>query len=222
MSLDSLPVTRHTLLFLKLIKRSNELQPSLKDFFISMKTKAWTLLEMLMVMALLLCLAVLTFPTWHGLQKKILTHGSTDLLLSGLEEARTTAIQHHLETWVIFQHRSEGFGDRFCTVQKPEDENNSSVTHWETLPAGVVFNLEPKTLMSVSPPEEIIRALPEYVPGESMVLGSLCYNSQGAIVQPAVGGDQLLLELTNTSKNQMASDQIVFSHLTGRAILLHH
>ena len=200
----------------------NCLRPTTYKLQSTASLHAWTLIEMLMVITLLLCLAALTFPSWHGLQKKMLAHGSADLLLSSLEEARTTALQHHLETWVIFQHRTESIGDRFCIFQKPEDEKSSPAVHWVALSSGVIFNLTPKTIMSEALPAEVIRVLPEYVAEENVGLGAICYNGQGSIVQPAEGDDQLLLELTSTSKNKTLSEPIVFSRLTGRAMLLHH
>lgn len=177
---------------------------------------AWSLLEMLVVMALFVCFAALSLSSWQNFQKSISLHHSADLLINTLEEARATALQYRTDTWVVFQHRSAALGDRYGFFKKPEDRPGKCIPQWVKLPPGITLQLA----VDESPSDELIQMLPEYDAAENDDLRALCYNSQGVIVFPAHGENQLFLELMRTSKKKVVSEQIILSRLTGRARVL--
>lgn len=176
--------------------------------------RAFTLLEMMIVIALLGILAIVLLPSWKGLSRATSLRGTTTLLLSSFEEARLNAIQHHTETWVLFQHTADY--DRYCTLQRGEDEKMQLLTSWIRLPTGITFDTTSESIMTVPPSLKMMEMLSERpLQGEGM-LGLLSYNGQGGILFPDT---HLLLALTTQSQKIILRSEIIFSPTTGRALL---
>ena len=189
--------------------------------------KGFTLLELLVTLTLITCIALLTLPAWHLLQEREARHGSMALLLGSLEQARTAAVQEHGDTWGIFRHHKTSTHDSFRLLQQTEEGSIKPLTPWVNLPEHITFLLTPKTIMSESPPSMLIQALhnlsPEEIFKETDRLGSLQYNTQGVIISPPQGGNELILNFstslhdTSGSQKKASFDTIIFSRLTGRA-----
>ncbi len=180
---------------------------------------AFTLLEILITLALLVFLAALFFPSSKGLGRATTLSGTDTLLLTSFEQARLAAIQEHAETWVIFQHREPSASDRFCTLQETEDKTMKLLMPWTSLPPGVSFEGDSKSIPITALSEKIRTFLMTLSQGSLQgdeTLGGLHYNTQGAIVSSATGTQNLHLDLVTTTK-QVIHDRISFSPLTGRA-----
>ncbi|MBX9743079.1 MAG: prepilin-type N-terminal cleavage/methylation domain-containing protein [Chthoniobacterales bacterium] len=175
----------------------------------------FTLLEMVIVLALLTLLATLFFPSWKGLFRSTTTANTTALLLGSFEEARLSALQKHAQTWIVFQHRSQG--DRCCSLQRGKDGVLHPLGPWFSLPSNMALELAAESIMTVTPPSEIIQTLSEDASQEECKWGAFCYNAQGAITFPSAASHPLHLDLVTTSLQPAIHDQIFFSPLTGRA-----
>ncbi|MBX9578443.1 MAG: type II secretion system GspH family protein [Chthoniobacterales bacterium] len=172
---------------------------------------AWTLLEMLVVLAVIAVLSALTFPAEQAWKQKSVQRSSLSLLLRSCEEARSRAITQRLTTWLILQHPTSG-KDSFVLLQETENGDTSLITAWKELPKDVRFIFLPPT--STSLPTTFLEKLPQNLRVRSNQLSGIAWNSEGSIVEPSKVST---LSLLTTSNKKIG--QILFLRNSGRALL---
>ena len=172
---------------------------------------AWTLLELLVVLALIATLSVLIFPAERAWQHQIVQRASLSLLLRSCEEARSTAMAQRLTTWLLLQHPTSG-KDSFALLQEKENGDTCLITSWKELPKDVHFSLLPPT--STSLPESLRAKLPQDLRSTTDHLSGIAWNSEGSIVAPA---EVSTLNLLTPSNKKIG--QIIFLKNSGRVLL---
>lgn len=178
--------------------------------------RGFTLLETVIALALIVCCMALLFPSWKGLFQSTTTASATTLLLTSFEEARLNALQKHAETWIVFQHCSQG--DRYCSLQRGENGIFHLLRPWLSLPSSMAWEITPESIIMAPPPSEVLDALSENTSKAEGNWGALCYNTSGAIVFPASENHFLHLDLSTKVHQRIIHEQILFSPLTGRAL----
>jgi len=172
---------------------------------------AWTLLELLVVLAIIAGLALLIVPAEQLFQYHLTQRTSLALLLQYCEEGRVIATRQRLTTWLLLQHPNSG-RDSFALLEEREDGSTSLLSSWRELPRELHFVLQPEGSSSL--PETL--QLPQNISLSADHLSGIAWNSEGAI---ANASENLTLILVTISNRKIG--QILFLKNSGRVVLGH-
>jgi prepilin-type N-terminal cleavage/methylation domain-containing protein len=171
---------------------------------------AWTLLELLVVLALIALLSLFVFSAEQASQRQLLQRPLVSLLLQSSEEARSRAMEQRLTTWLILQHGTSG-KDSFALFQEQENGELCLIASWKELPKDIHVVLLP--LGNNTLPESL--KLPPNLCAIKTQLSGIAWNHQGNIIAPSE--IPTLNLLTNSNKK---IGQILFLKNSGRAHLV--
>lgn len=109
------------------------------------RTSAFTLVELLTVMAIIVALASATVPAMRGLLDGVNVMGAADVAEAELVLARQTAVSRNLPTEVRFYKLNDGTGDawRIMGVVIPASASGQAADEWVTngkqLPGNIIM-----------------------------------------------------------------------------------
>ena len=178
-------------------------------------TLAFSLLEILVTVTLIVALVLLMVPCWGMITRSRSKQAATNLVMGSMEQARHAAIAQKFDLWVVFQHRQPPALDSFRLVSR-QGSIIIPVNAWQNLPAGVSFHPGSGSLMQDPPPANVLSSSLDglNVP-EGTSFGSLMFLGSGRVGIPLPGGAPLVLKLDSLSSSIPA--EILISRATGRA-----
>lgn len=187
---------------------------SMKPF--SQRSRGFTLVELLTVMAIMALLVSVSIPALSGMRSTYARAGSVDLVMDTIEQAREAALQSGENTYVILAlSQDSGVSPDALMVAGDQPIGSTSTdplvlyTPWKRLPTNIRFRSSADTLVT--------NALPAAVQSQTSTLPRLngnpvyygfTFNSTGEIVNPiltTVGLDVALYEgIRDSSGNETA------------------
>jgi prepilin-type N-terminal cleavage/methylation domain-containing protein len=179
------------------------------------KLCGFSLLEVLVTLALITLLISLIIPCWGVISRSRARQAATAVVMESLEQARYAAITKKTDVWVIFRH-TEGLNPDALRVLARQASVSSPLTAWQPLPKGTSFYLGEDTLMKERPPEEVLTSsLNGSPPPSKDLFGAIMFQRSARIGVPLFGGNSLVIQLASPSG--IAPGKILLSRATGRA-----
>ena len=203
--------------------------------------RAFTLIEMLVVIGIISILLVALIPAVNSLSKSSGRKAAVSNLLGAFEQARAQAIKDGQATYVVFPIFTSGtqatldrynyksyaiFEDDPATPATPKQ-----LTNWKTLPAGVALRAAGTTpLSSLSDPATLSITLTFGPDNTAKPFKCLKFNSSGEVESPPSnvsiaifegyvnGGLEVITGSKDASGNPLATESINIARLTGRAV----
>jgi prepilin-type N-terminal cleavage/methylation domain-containing protein len=122
------------------------------------KTSAFTLVEMLVVIAIIVSVAVVALPAITSLSKSSSRRTAVSLTMAALDQARTLALGHSTPHYLVFAdadptwpetHRQRAFAV-FEETYDPQNEvyRRQPVSAWTQLPSGIAFKADADTIFA--------------------------------------------------------------------------
>ena len=204
------------------------------------KHRAFSLLELLAVTAILALIAGLLAPALQGLTSPAGRKGAVTIVMNTLEQARVSAIETGREVVVVFWKKNGTDGsqpdeqDAMLILRKNDSEAWEPITRWIKLPRGVLFHgedAESKILYDASGLEAVCDTSIDSLPGNPSknTLGAVHFSPTGAVQLPSTsnglrialtegqrGADQTLI----VNKQKDGGHEIIsLARYTGRATL---
>lgn len=137
---------------------------------------AFSLVELLVVIAVIGILTALSVPAFRGLVGTSGVRGGTDLVLSALDEAQAVALEKGTNTYLAFPSDTQS---RFILLTENGTQFQVLSTRWLKLPTGVQLSANNIAFTSLNPPTN---ALPR-IDGSNAAtpLRAIRYNRFGSI-----------------------------------------
>lgn len=181
-------------------------------------SRAVTLLELLVAMALVAILASLVFPAWRTFSSSRGGKVAAAAVMDSLEQARITAVSAGTEVWVVFRSgKSPDQGS--LRILTRVNTGYLPTGPWRKLPIGVTFRTGPGTLMGERPPADILGAATGPTPPAGKEeFGGVLFNRAGRVILPAPGANKLSLILKGGQASP--SREITLARGTGRAFCM--
>ena len=204
------------------------------------KQRAFSLLELLAVTAILALLAGLLAPALQGLTIPAGRKGAVTIVMNTLEQARVSAIETGREVVVVFWKKNgtdesqPDEQDAMLILRKNDAEAWEPITRWIKLPRGVLFHggdEDSKILSDASGLAEVSDTTIQSLPGKPAKsnLGAVHFSPTGAVQLPSTsnglrialtegqrGADQTLI----VNKQKDGGHEIIsLARYTGRATL---
>lgn len=192
----------------------------------------FSLLELLAVLGIMALLLGISLPSLLALTNQAGRKGAVTLMLNTFEQARASALEKGVNTYVGFAGESfpvESMRLRsFIIFRDSMDEDNTTnrfvpLTKWETLPKGVSFKNVTQSIVKAHAELMTDNSLPKVASGVSIPL--LQYNPTGIIAAPTNANSLRLFLYEGSfqspkdvfqSPNQMYLERISFRRFTGR------
>jgi prepilin-type N-terminal cleavage/methylation domain-containing protein len=180
----------------------------------SKKQRAFSLLELLAVTAILALLAGLLSPALQGLTSPTGRKGAVTIVMNTLEQARVSAIETGGEVVVVFWKKNgtdtsqPDEQDAMLILRKNDADAWEPITRWIKLPRGVLFHgedSESKILYDNSGLAAVSDSTIDSLPGKPSKnnLGAIHFSSTGAVQLPSTSNG-LRIALT---EGQRGSDR---------------
>jgi prepilin-type N-terminal cleavage/methylation domain-containing protein len=180
----------------------------------SKKQRAFSLLELLAVTAILALLAGLLSPALEGLTSPTRRKGAVTIVMNTLEQARISAIETGGEVVVVFWKKNGTDAsqpdeqDAMLILRKNDADAWEPITRWIKLPRGVLFHgedSESKILYDNSGLAAVSDSTIDSLPGKPSKnnLGAIHFSSTGAVQLPSTSNG-LRIALT---EGQRGSDR---------------
>ena len=203
------------------------------------KQRAFSLLELLAVTAILALIAGLLAPALQGLTSPAGRKGAVTIVMNTLEQARVSAIETGRDVVVLFWRKNGSTGtqpdepDALMLLRRNETDTAwEPATRWIKLPNGVLFHSEDENslIRGSQPDSSLLLAVPGATPSASQT-GALQFSSSGAVKNPATPSAGLYIAFTEgqraSGSNTLAIDKqksggrevISLARYTGRATM---
>ena len=204
------------------------------------KQRAFSLLELLAVTAILALIAGLLAPALQGLTSPAGRKGAVTIVMNTLEQARVSAIETGREVVVVFWKKNgtdesqPDEQDAMLILRKNDSEAWEPITRWIKLPRGVLFHggdEDSKILSDASGLAEVSDTTIQSLPGNPSknTLGAVHFSPTGSVQLPSTsnglrialtegqrGADQTLI----VNKQKDGGHEIIsLARYTGRATL---
>jgi prepilin-type N-terminal cleavage/methylation domain-containing protein len=205
----------------------------------SKKQRAFSLLELLAVTAIVGMLMALAVPAFSGFTSSAGRKGAVILVMNALEQARVSAIESGRDVVVLFWRKNGSTGtqpdepDALMLLRRNETDTAwEPATRWIKLPSGVLFHSEDENslIRGSQPDSSLLSAVPGATPSASQT-GALQFSASGAVKNPATSSAGLYIAFTEgqraSGSNTLAVDKeksggrevISLARYTGRATM---
>jgi prepilin-type N-terminal cleavage/methylation domain-containing protein len=195
------------------------------------RSKAFTLLEMLVVMGILAIMLVALIPAVSSLSKSGGRKGAVSNVMNTLEQARSLAVSSGRATYVVFADQTTPEGYRckaFIVFQDDANFTPQAITKWNFLPTGIAFRPNSGVLTGQSGSPKVKFVCPGTLGSTALELPFIKFDSSGMAPLPSGGLwiDMFAGFVDNsgqqsfTDKQQQTSgkyDSIVVARFSGRA-----
>lgn len=203
------------------------------------KQRAFSLLELLAVAAIVGMLMALAVPAISGFTSPAGRKGAVIVVMNALEQARVSAIETGRDVVVLFWRKNGTTGtqpdepDALMLLRRNETDTAwEPATRWIKLPNGVLFHSEDENslIRGSQPDSSLLLAVPGATPSASQT-GALQFSSSGAVKNPATSSAGLYIAFTEgqraSGSNTLAIDKqksggrevISLARYTGRATM---
>ena len=180
------------------------------------QSSGFSLLELMMTVALISVLMALMIPCWGAITRSRSRQAGTTLVMETLELARTAAITGKTDVWVVFRNEG-GSSHGSLRILSRQGTRIQPLGPWQKLPAGISFLGGVDSFMKEKPPGEVLSSsLGTQVRTNDEDFGSVMFQRSGGIGMPLPGSNALQLELANNPDTNACST-ITLSRATGRA-----
>jgi prepilin-type N-terminal cleavage/methylation domain-containing protein len=208
------------------------------------RSKSFTLLELLIVMAIIAIVLAALVPAVTSLSKSSARRGARDILLGGIEQARAEAIKSGQATYIVFPTFTSGTQstlDRYNYRSYAIFEDNpipanpgnvKQLTDWKSLPVGVALRAAGiAALSNLADPATLTPAVSFSFTPDASAAPFRCvkFNSNGQIQTPAANvflavfegyinnGSELATGPKGVNGDPYATEYLMVSQFTGRA-----
>ncbi len=160
----------------------------------------FSLLEMLVVVAIIAVMMSLLVPAIGGFTNTAGRRGAVNVVMNTLEQARVAALESGRPVHVVFYRRVGNEPDALMVVRDPEVDPNTAalerLTKWIKLPKGILLHAPPSGSTILSGDQNTIASriapAPQLQPGES--LNIVTFNETGGVDFPTTGRQLFLSE----------------------------
>ncbi|MGZ5552065.1 MAG: pilus assembly FimT family protein [Chthoniobacterales bacterium] len=204
---------------------------------------AFTLLELIVVVGIIILLLAVTLPSITSLSKSGSRKAAVGALVGAFEQARAQAIKDGLATYVVFptfpsgatQTTSDRYNHKSYAIFEDDPANAATpkqLTNWKTLSTGVAVrtgSLGYLTDVSTLSPALKITFAPDTA--ATPLFRCVKFNANGEVDSPSgapsfyltifegsvTNGTELITSAKDGSNNPKATETVTISRLTGRA-----
>ena len=150
------------------------------------RSRAFTLVELLVVIGIISLLLVAVIPAVTSLSKSSGSKSAVSGLMNSLEQARALALTSGSATYVVFadQTTPENYRCKAYIVFQEKNFVPTAVTKWNFLPTGISFL--PNTGLLTTPPTPAIPFICPGTIGVTPALPYLKFDSNGMVAAPTV------------------------------------
>jgi prepilin-type N-terminal cleavage/methylation domain-containing protein len=206
----------------------------------SKSSSAFTLLELLVVVAVICVMLGLLAPAVASMTSPVGRKGAVTIVMNTLEQARVSAIETGRETVVLFWKKNGVAGfppdepDGLIILRKNEAGAWESISRWVKLPNGVLFQSENTSslILTTQADQSMLDAFPKTTakPTASQS-GAVQFTTSGAVKSPSTPSSGLYIAFAmgqrKTGSNEMAFDKqksggkevISLARYTGRSTM---
>ena len=206
----------------------------------SKSSSAFTLLELLVVVAVICVMLGLLAPAVASMTSPVGRKGAVTIVMNTLEQARVSAIETGRETVVLFWKKNGVAGfppdepDSLIILRKNEAGAWESISRWVKLPNGVLFQSENTSslILTTQADQSMLDAVPNTTakPTASQS-GAVQFTTSGAVKSPSTPSSGLYIAFAmgqrKTGSNEMAFDKqksggkevISLARYTGRSTM---
>ena len=192
------------------------------------KKSAFSLLELLVVVAVIGLMMALLVPAVAGFSSTSGRKGAVTIVMNTLEQARVSAIETGRETVVVFWKKNGVAGfppdeqDAVMVLRKNEAAAWEPITRWVKLPNGVLFQSENTSslILTAEADQTMLDAVPhnsadpKTKPAASQS-GSVQFTTSGSIVIPSGSSNGLYIAFTEGQRDAGTGDMTVDKQKTG-------
>jgi prepilin-type N-terminal cleavage/methylation domain-containing protein len=216
----------------------NAAQPRFRHHF----RDAFTLIEMMVVIAIMIIVAGLMAPALTSLSKANGRKAAIANLLGGIEQARAEAIKSGQATYVVFPMFTSGpqstldrYSYRSYAIFEDDAANPGTVkqlTSWKSLPTGTAMRSSGTAALSNLADPASLSPAPTFTfspdTGSTPVFRCLKFNTNGEVEAPAtnvllgvfegfINGTEVITGGKDSNGNPLAAEYIAVFRMTGRA-----
>ena len=206
----------------------------------SKSSSAFTLLELLVVVAVICVMLGLLAPAVASMTSPVGRKGAVTIVMNTLEQSRVSAIETGRETVVLFWKKNGVAGfppdepDGLIILRKNEAGAWESISRWVKLPNGVLFQSENTSslILTTQADQSMLDAVPNTTakPTASQS-GAVQFTTSGAVKSPSTPSSGLYIAFAmgqrKTGSNEMAFDKqksggkevISLARYTGRSTM---
>lgn len=197
------------------------------------KARAFTLLELMVVIAIIAIMLAAIVPAVNSLSKANGSKSAVSSVINALEQAKSLAVTSGSATYVVFADQSTPDRYRnkaFIVFQDDKNFAQVPVTKWSFLPVGVSFRPNEGILTLPSSSSALMFACPSPVGPAPAAYPYVKFDPNGSVTAPSdpnilfidlfagfVGVDGLMSYTDANQKTSQKFDAVVLARFTGRA-----
>ena len=206
------------------------------------KSRAFTLVEMLAVMTIIIIMLGLLAPAISSMSNTAGRKGAVNILMNTFEQARAAALESGANVYVILWKRQFPEQDSILVMRDPQDWNKDemplvlagekiSITPYLKLPRGILlYDGKGRNVFKSNTPQNFVDCLPSVagVFPQLKDLGYVQFSPSGSVTHPSkddarifisegVRGENGTEALIGPKKERSGLETITFRRFTGRA-----